>query len=294
MARTDSEFHMFYLQAPRSLGDPDLRHRHATIGHAASTDLTSWTILADALGPGPAGAWDDLATWTGSVVQHDGAWHMLYTGISSVEDGLVQRIGLATSSDLVTWTKHPDNPVLVADMRWYEGLDTAAWREHAWRDPWVFRDPGGQGFHALITARAAVGPPDARGVIGHAISDDLVAWTVRPPLSQPGEFGHLEVPQVEVVDGEAVLVFSVGAADVSEQRRRREGVRTATYLCPAPTVLGPFDPTLAQAVPHPSLYSGRLLQRGDGSWVVLGFVDSDGEGGFVGEISDPLPLERSA
>ena len=48
---------------------------------------------------------------------------MFYTGTSSAEGGLVQRIGLATSSDLITWTKHPDNPVMVADSRWYEGLD---------------------------------------------------------------------------------------------------------------------------------------------------------------------------
>ena len=53
--------------------------------------------------PGPAQGWDDLATWTGSVIEHDGSWHMLYTGVSTVERGLVQRIGLATSTDLVTW-----------------------------------------------------------------------------------------------------------------------------------------------------------------------------------------------
>jgi beta-fructofuranosidase len=293
-ARAENEFHMFYLQAPRSLGDPDLRHRHASIGHAVSLDLSSWTVLPDALGPGPRHAWDDVATWTGSVIEHGGVWYMLYTGISSQEDGLVQRIGLATSPDLVSWTKHPNNPVLVADPRWYEGLDTTAWREHAWRDPWVFRDPGGQGFHALITARSSAGPADGRGVIGHADSDDLVSWIVRPPLSEPGEFGHLEVPQVELVDGSAVLMFSVGADDVSARRRRRDDIRTAIYICPAPTMLGPFDPLLAQAVAQRSLYSGRLIQGRDGSWVMLGFVDHDGEGGFVGEISDPVPFHSLA
>jgi len=57
------------------------------------------------------------------------------------------------------------NPVIEFDPRWYEfvGFD-------AWRDPWVLRDPGGNGFHALITARARTGELDARGVIGHAWS----------------------------------------------------------------------------------------------------------------------------
>ena len=292
VARTESDYHMFYLQAPRVLGDPDLRHRHASIGHAVSSDLSSWTVLPDAITPGPAQAWDDLATWTGSVIEHDGSWHMLYTGVSSADRGLVQRIGLATSSDLVTWSKHRDNPVMVADTRWYESLDPTAWREQAWRDPWVLRDPRGHGFHALITARTSAGRVDERGVIGHAASDDLMSWTVLPPLSEPGEFGHLEVPQVEVVDGAAVLVFSVGAADVSEKRRRRRDVATATYVCPTGSLLGPFDPAVAQAVAVPSLYSGRLVQQHDGSWVMLGFVDSNGIGGFVGEIGDPMPLRR--
>src|ERR1700761_6905642 len=96
-ARDQDEHHVFYLQAPRDLGDPELRHRNATIGHAVSTDLEHWRVLPDALRPGQPGDWDDIATWTGSVIEHDGRWHMLYTGISSAENGLVQRVGLATS-----------------------------------------------------------------------------------------------------------------------------------------------------------------------------------------------------
>jgi beta-fructofuranosidase len=292
VARTDSEYHLFFLQAPRSLGDPDLRHRNASVGHAVSTDLSSWTILPDALLRGPAGAWDDLATWTGSVIAHGDTWYMLYTGISSVDGGLVQRIGLATSSDLVTWTKHPSNPVMVADTCWYEGPDPGASRECAWRDPWILHDPAGHGFHALITARVSGGRSDERGVIGHARSPDLISWTVMPPLSAPGEFAQLEVPQVETVDGGFVLVFSARAEDFSEQRRRRQGALTATFVCPAPSLLGPFDPAAAREVTAPSLYSGRLTQRHDGSWVMLGFLDSDPDGGFVGEITDPIPLGR--
>ena len=298
VARTPSEYHMFYLQAPRALGDPEPAAPQCQHRPRGVADLSSWTILPDAITPGPAADWDDLATWTGSVIEHDGVWNMFYTGVSSVEHGLVQRIGLATSTDLIRWSKHSGNPLMVADERWYERLDLTAWREEAWRDPWVFRDPHGRGFHALITARASRGDADGRGVIGHATSDDLVTWTVSAPLSEPGEFGHLEVPQTEIVDGTAVLVFSVGVADVSHRRRRRGEVATATYVCPTGSLLGPYDVALAKPVNVPSLYSGRLVQRHDGSWVMLGFVDSDGNGGFVGEIgrSDPggPPRDRGA
>ena len=37
-------------------------------------------------------------------------------------------------------------------------------------------DPDGDGWHMLITARAAHGPVDDRGVVGHAWSADLRTW----------------------------------------------------------------------------------------------------------------------
>jgi beta-fructofuranosidase len=290
VARTLSQYHMFYLQAPRSLGDPNMRHLNATVGHAVSSDLCSWTTLPDALGPDPRGGWDDVATWTGSIIEHDGTWYMLYTGVSIREGGLLQAIGLATSSDLIVWTKHPGNPVIVADPRWYEGVDSNPKREWTWRDPWAVRDPDGAGFHVLVTARASSGPIDERGVIGHATSEDLVSWTVTAPLSEPGDFAQLEVPQVEILNGRSVLVFSGRTEDFSERSRRSRSAVTATFLGATPSLLGPFEPAGAQAITAPSLYSGRLVQQHDGSWVMLGFIDSDAGGRFVGEISDPIPL----
>jgi beta-fructofuranosidase len=289
LARTPGDYHMFFLQAPRILGDPELRHMNASVGHAVSADLSSWTILPDALVPGPS-AWDDLAIWTGSVIERDGLWYMFYTGVSSADGGRVQRIGLATSSDLTTWTKHPANPMMAADSRWYEVLDPMARHGYVWRDPWAIRDPNGVGFHALIAARTLSGPADARGVIGHATSDDLISWVIAPPLSEPSVFAIVEVPQVELVNGVTVLVFSVRATDISEGHPSRSGPN-ATYVCPTPALLGPFDPAAAKAVIVPSLYSGRLAQQRDGSWVMLGFLDIDGDGRFVGEIADPIPVE---
>ena len=43
LADDGEQYHMFFLHAPRALGDPDLRHRSARIGHATSTDLRTWT-----------------------------------------------------------------------------------------------------------------------------------------------------------------------------------------------------------------------------------------------------------
>ena len=35
-------YHVFYLQAPRNLPDPEQRHLIASVGHAVSSDLINW------------------------------------------------------------------------------------------------------------------------------------------------------------------------------------------------------------------------------------------------------------
>jgi beta-fructofuranosidase len=286
IADTGSEFHLFFLQAPRSLGEQLARHWHASVGHAVSTDLRSWEVRGTVLEAGPPGSWEGMAIWTGSVIEHRGTWHMFYTGAKRADPGVEQRVALATSTDLTTWTRHRANPVLELDPRWYERV-----LYDAWRDPWVMRDPAGNGFHALIAARANDGPEDARGVIGHAWSPDLVAWEVRPPLSEPGEFGHLEVPQAEIVDGTPVLLFSVGPDRFSEARRTRlPDEETGTYVAVGETLLGPWDIAGARRIPVPDLYAARIVRDRAGEWQVLGFIDGSVRDAFVGEIIDPIPF----
>ena len=153
LADDGERYHMFFLHAPRSLPSPNDRHFSARVGHAVSSDLKAWERVADALGPDDPPAFDDMATWTGSVVRgDDDKWYLFYTGASRAEHGLVQRIGLATSADLFCWERA--GPVLVADERWYETLDQAVWPDQAWRDPWVVRDPAGGSWHMLFTARS--------------------------------------------------------------------------------------------------------------------------------------------
>lgn len=295
LAQDGPDYHVFYLQAPRLLGDPGLRHWNVSIGHAVSPDLRNWRVLPDALHPGSSGDWDDYTTWTGSVIQHAETWYLFYTGGSRNEKGLVQRIGLATSDDLIHWKKHPANPLIVADPRWYELLDLNVWHDQAWRDPWVFRHPETGDFHALITARVNHGPADGRGVIGHARSSDLIHWQVLPPLTEPGEFGHLEVPQLTYIRGRYYLLFCAIASVHSAARRQRTGLKptSGTHYLVADAPLGPFRFSSDEFVVGDevgSLYAGKLAQGPDGDWVFVASRMFTPDGTFVGELSDPFPV----
>jgi len=292
------EYHVFYLQAPRSLGSPNLRHRHASIGHAVSTDLRTWSVLPDAVLPGTPGSWDDLAVWTGSVIRRGDTWYMFYTGISSRDQGRVQRIGLAVSQDLIAWRKHPANPVLEADPRWYELLDLSRWRDQSWRDPWVFYVREDDSFHLLVTARVPYGPPDEAGVVGHAQSADLVNWTVLPPLTQPGEFAQAEVPQLVYYHDTYALLVSCLAEDHSRKRRAemREVAQTGTFVAYASDFRGPYTcfegPLVPADNPLGPLYAGKLLRAGDQWWYFAFRGDDSRE--FHGELIDPLRVGQTA
>jgi Beta-fructosidases (levanase/invertase) len=294
LADDGTRFHLYYLHAPKSLGNPDLRHRNARIGHATSADLKNWTNHGQIFDAGAPGSFDGSATWTGSVVRDDaGMWRMFYTGsrfLSPDSVANIETVGLATSSDLHNWTKQP-GPVCAADPDFYETLGTSSWPEEAWRDPWIFRTADGQ-WHMLITARGKSGTEPDRGVMGHATSSDLESWTVQPALSASGSgFAHLEVFQVIKIEGQNHIVF---CCDTPKLCGARQGETGGIWTMPVGDMPGPVDFARARLLVDERLYAGRIATDRAGRPYLLGFNNVSRDGVFMGGISDPLPLRTGA
>lgn len=202
---------------------------------------------------------------------------------------------MATSNDLLHWTKHPANPLITTDARWYELLDRQIWHDQAWRDPWIFKSPQDGKFHAFITARVNTGKPDERGVIGHAVSDDLLRWQVLPPVTTPGDFGHMEVPQLSHIGDRYYLLFSTSTGATSAQRVQRTGLPrvTGTHYLVAEDPLGPFTFTSDKFLvgdPLGKFYAGKLVQDQQKNWNYLAFRMYAADNSFIGELSDPLHI----
>ena len=266
-----------------------------------SQDLTNWTASwAPCSSPQRNGAaWDDSTTWTGSVVQDDdGLWHLFYTGTTLAEQSLYQRIGHATSTDLHNWTRVGDG--LCLDMTgpnadcYEKDHAIGHWHDRAMRDPWVMRDPDGDGWLMYFTARVARHRRTERRR-GHRLChlarpDDLDPAT--PGLSRRlwpagGAAGlsgrtalvlpvlHLGRPLVRPVPPRQ-------PADPGHRHAlpdRRPPARPVAHRRPVPSWTGPSP---VAAMPPAS-------SDGPQGLVILGFADS-GKDQFGGYVMDPEPV----
>ena len=289
-------WHGFFLKAPKSLENPELRHFNVTQGHAVSDDLVNWEHLGTTFQPSEGPAWDDYTTWTGSVVRgDDDLWHLFYTGTSRAEDGLYQRIGHATSTDLHNWTRVGDGLCLdlegPAAQEYEASFKQGFWHDRAMRDPWVMRDPDGDGWLMFFTARVdGVAEPNAGGAIGFATSPDLQTWTLRPPVFS-GDYGQLEVPQVFEKNGQWYCLFCTAANHFSKDRAEKTpgGPVTGNHDLTGESLRGPWrvadGPFLDGDLPC-RRYAARIVDTGD-SLQILGFADRPDGGDFGGYVMDP-------
>jgi beta-fructofuranosidase len=225
--------HLFHLTLPN----------HDTVQHVVSTDGLAWKTLPDALRTGEPGECDDDMIWTMSVTQREQIYFMVYTALARAENGQVQRTALATSTDLIHWTKSRANPVGEADPRWYESETTGA-GSVSWRDPKPILV--GDTYYAAVCAREKAGPPMRRGCIGLLATRDLLSWEARPPLFAPRRYWDLECPQVFAIDG-----AYYATAAVMEDRTQR--------YWSAPAFEGPYDVPADGGILAPrGHYAGRV------------------------------------
>jgi sucrose-6-phosphate hydrolase SacC (GH32 family) len=186
-------FHVFYL-------------RNNEWAHIVSSDLVQWTELPVALKSDtadPEGP-DTEGCWTGSIVEKNGLFHLFYTGKNMRDPAGDQKVMVATSRDLITWTKQPER-TFYADGKIYWSkpvngpIDQVRYHHQAFRDPAVVWNAAAGEWWMVLHAILADGSAPAMGLYA---SPDLMTWTPRPPLlSYPMELSG-DCPDLFELDGE--------------------------------------------------------------------------------------------
>lgn len=178
IVKRDGWFHCFYIR--RDAGVPyDSTERD--FGHAISRDLFLWTQLPPVI-PVRPGYWDNSKVWAPDIKEIDGVYYMFYTGVTNQpgEYAAYQRIGLATSTDLLTWNRLDEPLLSCADVRW-TFCDPPQFGGGEFRDAFVMPNGAGPGWLMYYTAKPASFP--GYYIAGMASSDgDLTRWTNMEPL----------------------------------------------------------------------------------------------------------------
>lgn len=149
------------------------------IGYATSPDGLTWTKHPDnpVLEPGPPGSWDDRYVADVKVIRRDpDDFMMWYKGVRD-SDGVAQ-VGLARSSDGISWVKHPGNPVF--------GPSKSGWDRGSIQGVGVFLNRATGVFHMWYPADSDR-PFDGDDGIGYACSADGAQWRRGPsnPVLEP-------------------------------------------------------------------------------------------------------------
>lgn len=253
------EAQQWYINDHTVFQGPDGTWHMIGITHAEPADPLDERHLAHATAPALHGPWTkqpfalsfdpfygESHLWAPHVIEVDGVFHMFYCGGGA--DNAAYTINLATSTDLVTWERHPAGPLF------RDGYDA--------RDPMVVR-VGGQW---VMYYTATSDPAGGNHTVMYRTSDDLVAWSDRrtaftdPDVGTWG--GGTESPFVVERDGWWYLFIGPRAAYVGTDVFRSRD---------------PFDFHDAELVGHIPAHAAEVIQDGDG-W----FVTSAGwgEGGL--------------
>jgi len=166
LLKKDDIYHLIYIRGKAATHWPEWPTRN--FGHATSKDLINWEIHEPVVQSNEKG-WDEYQVWAPHIVEHNGEYCMLYTGVNYP---CSQSIGLAKSDDLFNWKKIGDGPVITPG-KW------GIWHSEGGAD---CRDPVmlkvGDTYYCYYTAVRKVegADPPHEYCVGISSSKDLINW----------------------------------------------------------------------------------------------------------------------
>lgn len=280
--------HLFFHTEDRGSGN--------RIEHYTSTGLQNLRYAGAALRPNPDG-WDSYGLWAPHVVKYGKTYFMFYTGTDApgTDPYAKQRIGLAVSTDLMTWTRHPVNrcPGTAGDGCVYEcdecwtawGGPPGSYNQQC-RDPFVIRDSVNQRWVMFATAKSL----SQYGVVTVAYSTNLTGWvgagfidaTRRLEAGIGGQTtgGQAENPFVMSHEGTYYLLFTdwEDPEDSAAEPHPRTIVQYATSSTLAADPSGSAAWMYRGYIPDAGVNAIEVLRLDDGIWIMSQSISNERSG----------------
>jgi predicted GH43/DUF377 family glycosyl hydrolase len=204
LKKVDGAFLGTYQAYPR----PGYEIGPGRIGLCRSRDLRHWDLDEPFLDPSDGAEWERGGLYKACLVEHAGTYYLFYNA-KNRETGLwIEQIGLVTSPDLRTWTRHPANPLLrVGSPGSFDDRFASEPCVHKCGDAWAI-------FYFGLCS-------DGHARDSLAFSDDLIHWeksnVILVDVGPPGSVDslHAHKPSV-VVHGGTVYHFYCAVAPARE------------------------------------------------------------------------------
>lgn len=182
--------HGFHLKW--NLGD------NYNVGHVQTSDMLHFHTLPDILDPLPEEEYPDdcRGKFTGCAIEKDGTYYVYYTMRDRV---CSEKIGLATSTDLIHFHEYEHNPVLTPDPKLF--LVRPKGKKTDCRDMLIVYDEERKKYFGYFAAMALIEGRGELGVIGVAESVDLLRWENQKIVYVPDFQGTIEMPNVFFLEG---------------------------------------------------------------------------------------------
>ena len=192
----NGKFHIFYLYDARNTL-PTFHPWYKVM----TADFATFTENSEMIPTGNATD-QDGALGTGSVFKWNGTYYAFYTGHNGILDPK-EKIMLATSTDLKSWTK---NPSFQLQASW--GYD-----RNEFRDPIIIEDKSNGTFKMLIATRSEVDLVSNanvpwRAVIAQYSSTNLIDWTLEKPFYEDTSTFITECPDIFTMGQYQYLIYS--------------------------------------------------------------------------------------
>ena len=287
MRGPDGVFHLYFQNEGHTTG--------SDIEHYTSTDLQSLDYVGRALVT-RLGGWDADGLWAPHVVHRDGQYAMFYTGVAGRGADAVQRIGLATSTDLTTWTRVPTNNcpgttgdgcIYECDEVWTTWGDAPGSYNQQCRDPFVAHDAVQRRWVLFATTKSR----NQFGVVSVAYSSDLIHWTgagfidatrrVAGASGARATGGQAENPHVTRYEGTYYLLFTdwQDPEDAASTPAPRTITQYATSSLLAADPSGSLHWTYRGAIPDPGV-NAIEVQRIGPVWLMTQSISNHASGDY--------------